>query len=365
MPPYQQQINEAYGNKLPSPRSAVSVNADPPMEAKILVAFVMATCSLALVRSASSVDADGEVDPLYAVTVPLFEDMMSKLTLGWIRAFIALGIFATTYWRIFQIKGASLVVPYLKQSKLKKMPIQMDGMKSQAMFTLWCWNLLGLSFALNSAITILSCIPSENHTAVHEMFLHPTTARIAIYLFEIVAPCSMLVSFVVRYALWPAAKKNGTSHSLKGPIQLITHNVNIFSSLLEVGMLGRVPIQLKDMTIAPIYGCIYVYFTWFMIYRWIPPMPLNHKKKGQFNGYANSEDSVEKERNAQFVYFFFDTTLGKRIHCSVLLGLIAVLSVFYWLFSVVDDLMLYLGGAPLINFSVVMTLFSLVSRFRD
>lgn len=240
----------------------------------------------------------------------------------------------------------------------------MDGIKSQAMFTLWSWNLLGLSFALNGAISLVSCYPSQNQTIVHKWFLHPTTIQMAIYLFEVVAPTSMLVSFVVRYALWPVAKKSGTSNILKTPIGLTTHNFNVFSSLLEVGLLGRMPVQMKDLAVGPLYGCMYIYFTWFMIYRWIPTTPSTRSKKelnGQSNGYEVNTDT----RNPQFVYFFFDTTLGKWTHCSVLLILMTVLTVFFWIFSNVNDLMLYLGDTPLINFGVVMTLFSLVARFRD
>ena len=232
------------------------------------------------------------------------------------------------------------------------------------MFTCWSWNLLGLSFGLNGAITLLSCYPSQNQTVVHLLFLHPIMLQIAIYLFEVVAPTSMLVSFVVRYALWPAAKKAGTSNVLKTPIGLITHNLNILTSLIEVGLLGRVPIQMKDFAVGPLYGCMYIFFTWFMIYRWIPTSPIRSNKK-ELNGHFNEYESDKDNRNPQFVYFFFDTTLGKWTHISVMLVLLGVLTLFFWLFSNVNSLMLYLGGTPLINLGVVITLFSLVARFRD
>jgi len=377
MPPnnnYQQEpsvVYSEYATHPPSPpRSVVSssytkaVNADPPTEAVWLVLVIVIGCSISLFYSTS--DATGEgLDMSEAVTMPLFHDMISKLTLGWIRVSIALGIFATTYYRIFHIKGAQLIVPYLKQSKLKKIPIKMDGIKSQTMFTCWSWNLLGLSFGLNGAITLLSCYPSQNQTIVHELFLHPTMLQMAIYLFEVVAPTSMLVSFVVRYALWPAAKKAGTSNVLKTPIGLITHNLNILTSLVEVGLLGRMPIQMKDLAVGPLYGCMYIFFTWFMIYRWIPATPTSKSYKKELNGHSDGYESYKNTRNPQFVYFFFDTTLGKWTHISVMLVLVGVLTLFFLLFSNVNSLMLYLGGTPLINFGVVITLFSVVARFRD
>ena len=81
-----------------------AVNADPPTEAVLLVLVIVIGCGVSLFHSTSD-DTGKGLDILEALTMPLFHDMISKLTLGWIRVSIALGIFATTYYRIFHIKG--------------------------------------------------------------------------------------------------------------------------------------------------------------------------------------------------------------------------------------------------------------------
>ncbi len=89
---------------------------------------------------------------------------------------------------------------YLKQSKLRTIPVNLDGIRSQVMFTAWSWNLLTLSFALNGIITLLSCSESTNSdTILHAIFHHKYTLRAALIMFEVAAPTSMLVSIVVRY----------------------------------------------------------------------------------------------------------------------------------------------------------------------
>ena len=87
---------------------------------------------------------------------------------------------------------------YLEKSKLKTVPIYLDGIRSQVMFTSWTCNLLTLSLAINGIITLLS-ESSDQNTIFHLIFHHKLMLRFAVIIFEICAPTSMLVSFVVRY----------------------------------------------------------------------------------------------------------------------------------------------------------------------
>jgi hypothetical protein len=90
---------------------------------------------------------------------------------------------------------------YLKKSKLKTLPINLDGIKSQVMFTSWCCNLSTLSLTINGIITLLSLNASSSANAkiLKIIFFHRWMLRFAIIIFDIAAPTSMLIAFVVRY----------------------------------------------------------------------------------------------------------------------------------------------------------------------
>jgi hypothetical protein len=66
----------------------------------------------------------------------------------------------------------------------------------------------------------------------------------------------------------------------------------------------------------------------------------------------------------QFLYFFLDTTLGKGTSIA-LIGLLAVLSIFYSIFVLVDDVMSLLGGGVSVHLAVVITVALLTCRFKD
>lgn len=87
---------------------------------------------------------------------------------------------------------------YLKKSKLKTIPIYLDGIRSQVMFTSWSCNLMTISFAINGIVTLLAD-SNDKDTIFHSIFHHKLMLRFALIIFEISAPTSMLVSFVVRY----------------------------------------------------------------------------------------------------------------------------------------------------------------------
>ncbi len=164
--------------------------------------------------------------------------------------------------------------------------------------------------------------------------------RTTLLSFEVAAPLSMLVSAVVRYALWPKALTGNGSQELKRPHILIQHNVNVIMSLTEVGLLGGLTCRLTDMAVAPIFGVTFVFFAWTMKNKWL----------------ENGEP--------QFMYFFLDTTLGKFTSIA-LMALLFVLTLFYGIFVLVDDLILMLGGGLVVHTAVVVGVASLVCRFRD
>jgi len=201
------------------------------------------------------------------------------------------------------------------------------------MFTSLAWNLLAISFSLNGLIVLF----------VHYQYvqsIHPSILRLAIVLFEIAAPTSMLVSAVVTYVLWPQALLGKGSQGLKSWDTLVQHNANIILSLVEIGLLGGLPIRLEDWIAAPLFGICYILFSWFMIHRLVP------------------------SGEPQVLYFFLDPTLG-WISTFALICLLVVLLLFYILFSFIDDFMIHLGGGIIIHSLVILGVSSIVCRFKD
>lgn len=241
-------------------------------------------------------------------------------------------------------------INYLKGSKLRCTPITIQGIKSQAFFTSWSWNILGIYFLFSGILTLyidneLSTNKSSNSSNTYYDELsndkHMKIAfRIALILFEIAAPVSMLVSVVVRYALWPKALKGNGSDNLKKITILIQHNANVIMSLIEVGLLGGLKVRFADMALAPLFGVIYVVFAWSMKHNWL--------KNGQ----------------PQFLYFFLDTTLGKGTSIALLV-LLFLLTVFYATFALIDDIIATLGGSFWVHLGVVIGIASVTCRFKD
>jgi hypothetical protein len=238
-------------------------------------------------------------------------------------------------------------VNYLKHSKLRSIPIQIGGIRVQGMFTSWSWNILGLSFAFSGILTLYidqqlsKGVDADTVASLSSQTIVKYALRTSTILFEIAAPASMLVSAVVRYVLWPKALQgvNGSS-TLKKPIVLIQHNMNIILSLIEVGLLGGLKVRFTDMAVSPLFGVCYVLFSWSMKNKWL------------------------ESGEPQFFYFFLDTTLGKTTSIALLM-LLAVLSFFYCCFVLVEDIIVLLGGGLGVHLLVVVGLASLTCRFRD
>ena len=147
---------------------------------------------------------------------------------------------------------------------------------------------------------------------------------------------------IICQALWPQAMKgpNG-SIGLRRPVALIQHNLNVLAALMEVGVLGSIPIRLNDIAVAPLWCIVYVFFTWFMTHRLV------------------------KSSEPQFVYFFFDTTLGAKTNCFVLVTLMVVQAIFYLLFTILDDILMHLDKGLQFNIVIVILAASVSCRFRD
>jgi hypothetical protein len=225
---------------------------------------------------------------------------------------------------------------YLVNSKLKHhQPVELRGIRSMYPFTMWAWNLLGLSCGINAYLAFCAW----QHNSPPQWLL-----RLGILLFEAASPTALLVSCVVRYAIWPQLLRRGKGRNptavLKYKKTLVFHNINTIITLSEVAILGGLPVRYSDFSVALALGVIYVLFTWSMMHRW------------------------NKDAGPQFIYHFFDTTQG--IYTSVyIIILLVVLISFYTLFCGLHQLLDHLGGGLSTHLAAVLLLSSLVCRFRD
>lgn len=204
-----------------------------------------------------------------------------------------------------------LLPNYRPKSKLQAAPIKLSGLGTQAFFTKWTWHMLTISFILSGSIAFL--IATDRSEVVKS---NPWLVRSALITFEIAAPTEMLVAAVVKYAIWPRLlKANRSTLHLQKFATSMMHNGCVFMILIEVGLLGKIPILLSHIAVAPLFGIAYVFFSWLMSTRWLPP-----------------------KNGPQFLYFFLDTTLGRETTIGLIVLLVVLLS-FYTLFWIAEDLL--------------------------
>lgn len=198
---------------------------------------------------------------------------------------------------------------------------------------------MGLSFALSSYIAWCAAAASSDAAKVP---VNPLVLRMAVVCWEIAAPCTLLVAVTVRYAIWPSALRGGTPHALNSTRNILMHNCNVVMALTESCILSGLPVRRSEAGSAPLWGCVYVLFTWNVTLHW------NDRKHGP-----------------QFIYFFFDTTLPGYTCSIALVILLMVLLLFYAAFCATETFLSYLDGGVWTHVVAVAFVSSLVMRFRD
>lgn len=159
----------------------------------------------------------------------------------------------------------------------------------------------------------------------------------------VASPCTQLVSAIVKYVLWPMALGENNANVLKHPGALLEHNWNVLSCLVEVALLGGLPIRYQDYALAPLFGLTYVLYSYAMVNSWAPP-----------------------SHGPQFIYPFFDTTLG-WLTTACLLGLLAALTAAFGIFCALDHFITETLQPDDIfsHVAAVVVIGAAVCRFRD
>lgn len=114
----------------------------------------------------------------------------------------------------------------------------------------------------------------------------------------------------------------GKTESYKCTTNLLQHNANAIMVFADSALMGDIPVLTNHMSMAVLFGLVYVAFGWFMRDRW-----------------TASGASKEKSSSSQFLYFFLDTTLGVKTTIFQFVLLVALLSS-YLMFSVGRDWLL-------------------------
>jgi hypothetical protein len=222
-------------------------------------------------------------------------------------------------------------------------PLKFSGLATQSFFTQWSWNLLTLSFFLSGYIAYLASTGRSDLVRSNQWLL-----RCAHISFEIASPTELLVASAIKYAIWPRLlSSNRPTENLKRVETLLMHNACVFMILTEVCFLGKIPILLSDVALAPLFGVTYILFSWYMSDKWVK-MACNyhHDRAGP-----------------QFLYFFLDTTLGIASTVALLV-LLMVLLLFYIFFWLADDILSHVPSFAG-RMGAVLLVSSVFCRFRD
>jgi hypothetical protein len=308
----------------------------PPWHTVVAV-IVMGLVFAAVVPSImASIDEMATIETLTRRQFPNLVSLRTLIIFRLLSCFTIFGWSGRAFYIAYGPMPVRLVTPYLPSSKLRRnIPLSLHGLYSHAPFTMWSWILLGVSFGLNAYLASGGIPPPA-------VWL----VRTAILLYEVVAPTTLLVSTVVKYAIWPALLQNGTGSDptapLKLPRVLAYHNLNVILALLESAVMGKMPVRYHHLSVTVFFGIIYVLFSWCIRHRW-----------------SSTNDGP------QFLYFFLDTTLGYTT-TAALLVLLLVLMISYGVFAAIPLLLDRWGGGNIVvHIAFVLLVCRLVCRFRD
>lgn len=303
----------------------------PPWHA---IAFIVATFNVCFLKF-PSLEALDEVATIETFTKRSFPSLLSVQALAFTRLFIALTIWLTTFYMVFIMQGWTIYTNYKPKSQLNNSYIYLSGLRTLFQFTSWSWIFLGFSYSLCGYIALQVSLGNESD-------IDPWMLRAALALYEIASPFALLVSSVVRYAIWPVAEKGGKPHTLTSFRNQMMHNMNSVYALTEMSLLGGIPMSISHAPIPCVVGLVYILFSWCSCHIF--------GKHGSGAG-------------PQYQYFFMDTTLGYTTTISLVV-LLAVMLTSFSIFVAIKVFVDHMGGTIPVNSMCVILISSLVCRIK-
>lgn len=302
-------------------------SAFPPWHASALVGALLAVSIATLPQ-----DLD-DLAQVETFTRRVFPDLISLPVLAAIRLTKATSCWFVTIYMIFLSPGWDINTTYRPQSKLRNTTLEISGLKTLFPFTSWCWIMLGSMYTLTGYIALMAHLGREQE-------IERWVLRSALVLWELSAPFALLVSAVVRYAIWPVVEATGRPHQLGSFKNQMQHNMNSVYVLSEMALLGGLPLEFAHLSLPCLVGSIYILFTWFNCYSYTKP-----------------------ELGPQHIYWFMDPTLGKTTTIA-LVALLGTLVGSFITFFVIETFVQWMGKSFLAHFLSVVVVSSTVIRTR-
>lgn len=169
-----------------------------------------------------------------------------------IRLLFAVVIFASLFYITSDKEGLEVTVS-VSTGGLKS--VRLTGLERLYTFTIWCWTLQGMYFALAAFCAIFS-VAEKEHSAPVNMIAHITWV-----LFEISFALAYLVTFLVSFVLIPGAEANKIPHKFFTPIPVLCHNANAVFMGVEL-LLNRLSMPFPHIAFIQLFGLAYVIFAW-------------------------------------------------------------------------------------------------------
>jgi hypothetical protein len=298
----------------------------PPWQASFFVGALLAFSLQSLPQ-----DLD-DIATVATFTQRIFPEYLSLTSLAIIRLGIAATIWMVTIHMIFVGRWA-IETTYRPESKLENTTLKMDGLRTLFPFTSWCWIMLGLNFSFSGYIALMASMGRQDE--IQQWIL-----RAALILWELSAPFALLVSAIVRYAIWPVVLATGRKHELGCFRNQMQHNVNSFYVLLETALLGGMPLKVSHLSLPTLVGSIYILFTWF-----------------------NCFSYADKKYGPQYIYWFMDPTLGKQ-SVVALVVLLTVLVLSFLTFYCIEAIIHYADKSVVAHIVCVLLVTSAVIKAK-
>ena len=319
-----------------------SNNGVPPWHS---VGFVAAVAIVSAIFFPSTQSLD-ELASVGTFQKRLFPHLISLRTLAFTRLALATCCWYVLLRMIFIETGWTLYTNYRPQSKLKNTWITLTGIATMCPFTSWSYYLLALNFTFSGFIALSSGDDDDDDnfgtiSLMNQICSQTWFLRCAIVFWEISGPFTLLVSSVVRYAIWPIVLRGGKPHTLDNFRNQMMHNFNSVFALVELCLLGGLPLSFAHISLSCTIGVIYILFSW----------------SAATTMHGNTRDGP------QYIYFFLDTSLGKNTTIA-LAALLSAMTTSFGIFVALDTTVNKVGGNILVNILIVTFISSLVIRTR-
>ncbi len=259
--------------------------AFPPWHASFFVGVLLGVSIVCLPE-----DID-ELATVETFTRRIFPTLVSLPALVIVRLGIAISCWVVTIHMVFS-SSWTIDTTYRPESRLQNTTLKIEGPRTLCPFTSWAWIMLASTFSITGYIALMAHLGRAQQ-------IEQWVLRSALVLWELSAPFAILVSAVVRYAIWPIVLATGKSHKLGSFRNQMQHNINSVYALSEMALLGGLPLKFSHLSLPCLVGSLYILFSWFSCRSYARP-----------------------EYGPQYLYWFMDPTLGN----TTTLALVALLS---------------------------------------